>query len=268
MREISIPVTQLNDSNYPEWTIRMEAILVQEDLWPMVEISVNTEGKTVQETAVAVVEEKAKCAKDKMAQAWAKMILWVKDNQLVHMMSTDPMEIWQILQCVHQAAGFATSLSLCWKFLTAKKSDSQTIQSWIGYIQGLAFWMENANIAIIDQDKILVITMGLPPSYDNVIIDFDSMSPDTLTLNLVITCLLNEEVWQTTSTPIKQEDHGDKAMAVSHTREIVCHFCDTKGHYKSDCPEKKAWEKSKAKKGAAAAAWDSSDDEAFLIAGV
>ena len=269
MREILIPVTQLNDSNYPEWAIRMEAILVREDLWPMVEISVNTEGKTVQETAVAVAEEKAKRAKDKMAWARAEMILRVEDNQLVHMMSTDPMEIWQILRCVHRAASFATSLSLRRKFLTAKKSDSQTMQSWIGYIQGLAFRMENANIAIINQDKILAITMGLPPSYDNVIINFDSMSPDTLTLNLVITCLLNEEVWQTTLTLIKQEDHGDKAMAVFRTREIVCYFCDAKGHYKSDCPEKKAWEKSKAKKGVvAAAAWDSSDDEAFLIMGV
>ena len=238
MREISIPVTQLNDSNYPEWAIRMEAILVQEDLWPMVEISVNTEGKTVQETAVA--KEKAKCTKDKMARAQAEMILQVEDNQLVHMMSTDPMEIWQILQCVHQAAGFATSLSLRQKFLTTKKSDSQTMQSWIGYIQGLAFQMENANIAVIDQDKILAITMGLPPSYDNVIINFNSMSPNTLTLNLVITCLLNEEVQQTTSALIKQEDHSDEAMAVSCTREIVCYFCDAKGHYKSDFPEKKA----------------------------
>jgi gag-polypeptide of LTR copia-type len=105
------------------------------------------------------------------------MILHVEDNQLVHMISPDPMEIWLTLQHIHQAASFATSLSLHRKFLTANKSDHQTMQAWIGQIQGLAFRMEHAKIAVTDQDKILAITMGLPPSFDNVIINFDSMSP-------------------------------------------------------------------------------------------
>lgn len=95
------------------------------------------------------------------------------------------------------------------------------MQAWIGYIQGLAFQMENANIIVTDQDKILAITMGLPSSYDNVIINFDSMIPDTLTLDLVITHLLNEEVQQITQPspiPVKQEDSDDLAMAVSHAK--------------------------------------------------
>ena len=140
------------------------------------------------------------------------------------------------------------------------------MQAWIGQIQGLAFRMEHAKIAVTDQDKILAITMGLPPSFDNVIINFDSMSTDTLTLNLVITRLLNEEVRQITSALlVKEEDQIktelDEAMAVSRTKpisEILCFFCDAKGHYKSDCPERKAWEKSKSKKtGTAAGVWES-----------
>jgi hypothetical protein len=68
------------------------------------------------------------------------------------------------------------------------------MQAWIGQIQGLSFCMEHTKIAVTNQDKILAITMGLPPSFDNVIIYFDSMSPGTLTLDLVIARLLNEEV--------------------------------------------------------------------------
>jgi hypothetical protein len=99
------------------------------------------------------------------------------------------------------------------------------------------------------------------------------MSPKALTLNLVITHLLNEEVRQITSAPlVKEEDQIktedlDDAMAVSRAKaisEVLCFFCDTKGHYKSDYPERKAWEKLKSKKSSTAAgAWDSSDDEAF-----
>ena len=87
----------------------------------------------------------------------------------------------EYLQHVHQAAGFATSLFPYQKFLRAKKSDSQMMQAWIGQIEGLAFHMEHAKIAVTDQDKkILGITMGLLPSFNNVIINFDSMSPETL----------------------------------------------------------------------------------------
>jgi hypothetical protein len=86
---------------------------------------------------------------------------------------------------------------------------------------------------------------GLPPLFDNVIINFDSMSPKIPTLDLVIACLLNKEVQQITTAPLLKEDDQikmelDKAMAVSCAKvilEVLCFFCDAKGHYKFDCPE-------------------------------
>jgi hypothetical protein len=144
---VSISMTRLNDSNYPEWAIRMEAVLVREGLWSLVK---------------PTAEEKDKRTQEKMARTRAEIILRVEDNQLIHTISPDPMEIWLTLQRVHQATGFATSLSLRRKFLTAKKSDSQTMQAWIGQIQGLAFRMKHAKIDVTDQDTILAITMGLP----------------------------------------------------------------------------------------------------------
>ena len=118
--------------------------------------------------------------------------------------------------------------------------------------------------------------MGLPPPYKNVIINFDSMSLDTLTLDLIITHLLNEEVQQITQvtvlpTPFKEKDLN-WVMAVFCAKlvsEVWCHFCDGKGHYKSDCPERTAWEKSKkpSKGTAAAAAWESSDNKCFWLWG-
>ena len=99
---------------------------------------------------------------EKMACTRAKMILHVEDNQLVHMISPDLMQIWLTLQHVHQAAGFATSLSLHQKFLMAKNSDSQTMQALIGQIQGLAFHMKHAKIAVTDHVRATVSwTVGL-----------------------------------------------------------------------------------------------------------
>jgi len=41
----------------------------------------------------------------------------------------------------------------------------------------------------------LALTMGLPPFYDPVIINFDAAPPDSLTFNGVVAQLLNEETY-------------------------------------------------------------------------
>ncbi|KAF9559390.1 hypothetical protein CPC08DRAFT_637894, partial [Agrocybe pediades] len=117
------------------------------------------------------------------------------------------------------------------------------------------FRLDQAGIAVTDQDKILALTMGLPPSYDAVIINFDSTPSDQLTLNHVISRLLNEEVRQLGNKKSKTDDKGwqtDEAMAASETgkgrrvaTDVTCFFCDKKGHYKSECSEKQEWEKKK-----------------------
>jgi len=103
------------------------------------------------------------------------------------MRSKDLLEIWKDLWNVHRARGFATSLALHRKFLTAKKSDDQSMQSWIGQIRSQAFTIEKiTGTEVSDQDKILALTMGLPPSYDPVIINFNAAPLESLTFNDVI----------------------------------------------------------------------------------
>jgi len=214
-----------------------------------------------------------------MNEARAEIILRLEDGQLSHCLRTnDPRAIWLVLESVHRAAGFATSLALRRKFLTLKKTPSETMQAWIGQIQALGFRLEQAGITVSDQDKILALTMGLPSSYDPVIINFDSTPTDQLTLSHVVSRLLNEEVRQISGTqPSNPDDTSeevhDEAMAVrgggrraggGNQLDVVCFFCDKKGHYKSDCPERLAWEGAKAKKGTkghgVAAAFEEDED--------
>ncbi|THH04489.1 hypothetical protein EW146_g10163 [Bondarzewia mesenterica] len=111
--------------------------------------------------------------------------------------------------------------------------------------------MEEARIAVTDQDKILTLTMGLLNVYNPVIINFNSTPANQLTYDNVITHLLNEETRQASktsaaprSTHTKAED-GDEALATMPTlcgscprADITCYFCDAKGHFKSECQEK------------------------------
>ena len=86
------------------------------------------------------------------------------------------------------------------------------MQAWIGQIQ--------AGITVSDQDKNLALTMGLPSSYDAIIINFNSTPSNQLTLSHVISRLLNEEVHQILGTQSSnpgnalEVHHDDEAMAV------------------------------------------------------
>lgn len=287
MTDTTVRFPNLNDSNYAEWSVRMEAVLVRRGMWSMVKIpisGVDADGGVKAVSTIAAELESAMKRRDagKMDEARAEMILRVDDGQLSHMRSRDPLEIWETLERVHRAAGFATSLALRRRFLTAKKGAGQSMQAWIGHIQGLAFRMEQSGVEVSDQDKILALTMGLPPSYDPVIINFDATPSELLTLNNVIARLLNEEVRQSSDSNVAK-DPEDEAMMVTGGgkggrgarntvgADVTCFFCDGKGHFKSDCPEKRAWEKSKKKSkaevdtAAAAVGCDSDfeDDVAF-----
>ena len=254
--ESSSRFPRLNDTNYPEWALRMEAELIRKSLWVVVEVTVDSEGKAAEDIKKELETKLSKRNAQKMAEARAEMILRVDDSQLSHMRSRDPMEIWNDLRDVHRARGFATSLALRRKFLTAKKKEEQSMQSWIGEIRSQAFTIEEATGTVVsDQDKILALTMGLPAAYDPVIINFDSAPPDDLTFNVVVARLLNEETRQQSGissdgAQIKTEREATfAAMGGRPARgDITCHFCDKKGHYKSECREKMKWDESQEKK--------------------
>ena len=50
---------------------------------------------------------------------------------------------------------------------------------------------------------------------------------------------------------------GPRSVA---TADVMCYFCDEKGHYKSDCLERKAWEKLKKFHAALAVGCDSDNE--------
>ncbi|KAI9068295.1 hypothetical protein FKP32DRAFT_1551289, partial [Trametes sanguinea] len=76
------------------------------------------------------------------------------------------------------------------------KKPRQSMQAWISEIRSMAFKMEVPDIAVVDQDKILAVTMGLPPFYNSVSIALDSIPTEQLTLEGFSWRLQNEEVSQ------------------------------------------------------------------------
>ena len=93
--------TLLDKTNYSEWVVRMEAVLIHHGLWDSVVFDdaglVGDDLQSVRETWT-----KKRSAK-KMAEARAEIILRVEDSQLAHMRDRDPTVIWEALARIHIA---------------------------------------------------------------------------------------------------------------------------------------------------------------------
>lgn len=220
----------LDETNYHEWAFFMEAVLIRKDLLGIVEGTVTQPLGSPNSKAVKAFVHKQKLTR-------AEIILRVSPSQLPHVRNPDPKVIWDNLRALHQSRGFASRLSLRRRFITMKKGDTQSIQSWIADIRRVAFQLSEIDVSVPDEDIILVLTAGLPPSYDSFIISLDAVSPDLLTLDFVISRLLNEEARQ----GIPAADSPSVAMAATRVKtpleKITCFKCQKKGHYQSHCPD-------------------------------
>ena len=262
---------QLNHTNYAEWALRMEAILIRGGFWDIISGD--------ERLADDESETKVKAFRKREAQCKAEIVLRVDDSQLPHMTDRSPMVVWNSLASVHRARGFGSRLQLCRNFITASMKGGQSMEGWIGEVRSLANRLKAIDVDVSDEDMIVVLTAGLPSSFTPIVISFDALEISKLTLDFVITRLLNEEGRQATPSlspvDIKTENSDvDAALNVSKFRsDIQCFYCLLKGHYSSVCPQKERDIKAKEEEGrkhvqtkASAAVADVEEEENYAFA--
>jgi hypothetical protein len=226
---------KLDGNNYFEWKMLMEATLIRRGLMEYVDGTKTT----------PLGSPNSKAVKDflrKQAEARAEIVLHVETSQLSHVRDRNPAVIWTTLETVHRARGFATRLMLRRKFIMLKKSNDMTMQAWIAHVRCVAFQLEEINVSISDEDLILVLTVGLSPSYENFIVTLDSTPPDELTLDYVIARLMNEEARQVHGRDTESNVEDALLSRTQHRprvplENITCFKCGEKGHYQSHCPK-------------------------------
>ena len=124
------------------------------------------------------------------------------------------------------------------------KHADQLISSWIADVQQAVFQLKEVGYTAMDEDKILVLTQGLPPSYDPFIISLNAAiaanGSDDLDLFIPIeaikVCLINEESWQCATQSVTTHDVTTAALKPHCPLEqITCFHCGEKGHYQINC---------------------------------
>ena len=74
-----------------------------------------------------------------------------------------------------------------------QKDEAQPMHAWIAAMQSIIHELADAGTEVSEDDIIIILTLGLPPSYKNFVITLDATPNNQFTLDLIITHLLNEE---------------------------------------------------------------------------
>ena len=150
----------------------------------------------------------------KNAEAHAELHLAVKWDQLVHMTPTNTLEIWAKLEHIHQATEITMHMGLKWQLWRIKMKDDQRMASWISDVKGVIFQLSQIGVNVPDEDIILTLTNGLPPSYQNFVLMLNSTPSKTFNLDYVIICLQTEETHQHTES--RSQAMVDHTLAIIH----------------------------------------------------
>jgi hypothetical protein len=271
----SLPFDKLNETNYDDWKIQMEALLEEKGLFGVVS------GRDILPTT-GPNSKGVKTFLEKQRLARSKIILSIEPSQLPHVRNEeDPCVIWQNLTRIHRARGLGILLTMRMDFLRMSMPLGSTIASYVASIRHAAYRLEECYQAEEDDsvsvspifspsipttrlpivsnlDKISVLLNGLPPAYQPVIVNITGTPLASLTFEDVVTRLMNEEgrlrniVSPTTTTPSVTSDSHDEVhvFAAMHApkgksfksapskdmSKVRCHKCGGVGHFRHNCP--------------------------------
>ena len=98
-------IMKLNEENYGDWSMMMEAVLIRKQLW---DIMNGEKMRPMGSDNSAAIRNFTW----KQAEAHAELVLAVESLQLPHLWNSDPAKIWEDLKNIHEAQGLASRLTL------------------------------------------------------------------------------------------------------------------------------------------------------------
>ena len=172
-------IKKLNNSNYATWKLKIELLLIKDDLWSVV----------VDEPVNPVPVDFAK----KDGQARAIIGLSVDDNQFVHLRGfTTAKAYWDRLKAVHTKSSFTAKVitlkNLCRKTLTEDGDMEDHLQEIFNLIDKLSSLGEELKPNL----TIALILCSLPDSYTSLINSLEARKEEDLTIDIVREKLLEE----------------------------------------------------------------------------
>jgi hypothetical protein len=154
---------------------------------------------------------------------------------------------WDGLKAMFSGMDGSTSIFNMWINLThAKFDDSLPLSPQLAKLNEIRVNLTNANMGVSETQYSLILLNTLPSETVATIL-LASGPPTSLKLSKISAWVINEEgrsevwpwciPWAESRAPIKSSDKG-KGKKKDHSN-LMCHYCNEKGHIQPDCCKKK-----------------------------
>lgn len=234
---------KLNGENFPIWKLKMQAILVEKDLWPIVIGEIEpSEGDAA----------KIWIKQDNKARALIQLSL--SDNLLLQISKfTTSKAMWGALVDLFESKIMANKLYLKRKLMQLKMNEGDSLTNHLSSMQALLDQLAAIGVETNADEAVMTILGSLPPSYDYYTSIVSSLVSG-LSVTSVSALLIQEELRRGKSkdaVPVeaalfskdksKHKFKGKSANSDDRTKaknKEKCPYCHKLGHAVSKCWKK------------------------------
>lgn len=224
---------KLNNTNYVHWAFRMKMLLIEKDLWILVNPNV---------PLVAGVNDAANAEiAANLQKALAVISLNIEDDQFVHVQTAENGRVaWSYLRDVHQRNTIGSKIRLLSRLFRTRMVAGESMQTHLNKISEILSQLSAIGAEGIDEQvAVCAIMHSVSEEYDALITAMEACSDDRLTLSNVKSMLVEE--WERRM----ERDQGttETAFVVKVGRrpppkrvKFTCYFCHGENHLKRNCP--------------------------------
>lgn len=234
-------IEKLNNKNYHHWALRMKVFLTKEDCWASIVSecppATDAAGKTAWEA--------------KSAKAHQFIILSCSNDQLVLVDETSTAkEAWDKLKSYHQKSTLSVKVRLLRRICKAELPRNGDMEKHLLEMSEAISQLRDSGYKLADDiAKYLVLSSVNEEEYGSLITALEGREENTLTLEVIKNKLLEEyekrkEVTLSEATVTAFKFARGKKR-IQGKRDVICHFCKKRGHFRISCESYKNWLKSK-----------------------
>lgn len=221
-------ITKLNGTNYFNWRYKMKMILIEKEVWNVIEDDIPNP-----------VTDAWKKADEK---AHSTIALNVEDDQIQYIrLCKQARDAWKALMDIHEKDTANNRVFILRKIMNQRIEEGGDVEAHVIMMNEL-FQKMSALGGEITQDLIFSATLlgSLPESYDNLITALEARDQE-LTSSLVCTKVIGEYKRRLERNLDVQGESVSKFSSSAKRGSVFCHFCKEKGHQRRHCKKFTEW---------------------------
>ena len=223
-------IEKLTHENYDSWAFRMMMVLVDRDLWGIVN------GDEIL-PADASSEKKRQFVK-RSQKALAIIGLHVSDEFLPHIMDAkNAKELWKTLEKLYTEQSQAQRIHLRRQLQQIRLRPDETISKYVNRLKGIAHRLSSAGYVPGDDEQVCALLNGLPEAYKTLVTVLESQTKDLTMSSVTTQLLLQESKIRDKESMEGTDENAESAFGAKEMRR--CFYCKRRGHIKKDCRKRK-----------------------------